>query len=130
MIKIRKHARVIIMSATLDIDKFFNYFWKPKTLLIPGRMFKVELFYTTKPEINYLKTCLTLVFNITKCSYSGGILLFLTGEDEIESFCDNLSKLCIIFCFNLLIMPLYSNLSDKYNDDIFEVILIMKRIEK
>mmetsp|Transcript_33759 Transcript_33759/g.81802 ORF Transcript_33759/g.81802 Transcript_33759/m.81802 type:complete len:634 (+) Transcript_33759:704-2605(+) len=119
LLKFRYHLRLIIMSATLEMDKFFNYFWKAKSLMIPGRSFRVELFYVIKPEKNYLKTALTLVFNITKCKVKGGILIFLTGEDEIESFCENLSTLCNFLNENLGIFPLYANLSSKYHDDIF-----------
>lgn len=48
--------RVIIMSATLDVKKFENFFFPfpTKSLFIPGRLYPIELFYLTQPEEDYV----------------------------------------------------------------------------
>jgi pre-mRNA-splicing factor ATP-dependent RNA helicase DHX15/PRP43 len=47
--------KVIIMSATLDAEKFQKYFHNAPLLKVPGRAFPVEVFYTAKPEQNYVE---------------------------------------------------------------------------
>ena len=54
---------------------------------IPGRMYPVEIFYTPKPVTDYLASALETVMKIHKEEPEGDILLFLTGEEEIESAC-------------------------------------------
>lgn len=45
--------RVVVMSATMDAEKFQTYFDGAPLLDIPGRMFPVEIFFTQKPEKSY-----------------------------------------------------------------------------
>ena len=56
--------KLVIMSATLQIDLFTNYFKSPELVTIPGRQFAVEVLYTTQPEPDYVDaamlTCLQL----------------------------------------------------------------------
>ena len=54
---------------------------------IPGRMYPVEIFYTPKPVTDYLKSAIETVLQIHKAEPEGDILLFLTGEEEIEMAC-------------------------------------------
>ena len=54
---------------------------------IPGRMYPVEIFYTPKPVTDYLASALEIVMKIHKEEPEGDILLFLTGEEEIENLC-------------------------------------------
>lgn len=55
IMKRRAHdLKVIIMSATMDSEKFQNYFNNAPYLEIPGRVFPVEIFYSQKPEKSYL----------------------------------------------------------------------------
>ena len=43
------------MSATLDTEKFQEYFGGAPLLRIPGRTFPVETIYTATPERDYLE---------------------------------------------------------------------------
>ena len=56
--------KLVIMSATLQIDLFTNYFKSPQLVQIPGRQFAVEVLYTEQPEPDYVDaamlTCLQL----------------------------------------------------------------------
>ena len=47
--------KCVIMSATLDAEKFQNYFDGSPMLKVPGRTFPVEIFYTQEPERDYLE---------------------------------------------------------------------------
>lgn len=77
----------MVMSATLNAERFQQYFEGAPLLDIPGRMFPVEIFYTNKPEQDYLAAAINTVLKIHKEEAEGDILLFLTGEEEIEMAC-------------------------------------------
>jgi len=50
----RKDLKVVVMSATMDAEKFQEYFEGAPLLDVPGRMFPVEVYYTPEPEDDYL----------------------------------------------------------------------------
>jgi pre-mRNA-splicing factor ATP-dependent RNA helicase DHX15/PRP43 len=83
----RKDLKLIIMSATLDATKFQKYFHNAPLLAVPGRTHPVEIFYTPAPERDYVEAALRTVLQIHASEPEGDILLFLTGEEEIEDAC-------------------------------------------
>jgi HrpA-like RNA helicase len=72
------------MSATLDAVKFQKYFDGAPLLKVPGRTHPVEIFFTPEPEKDYVEAAVRTVVQIHQCEGPGDILLFLTGEEEIE----------------------------------------------
>jgi pre-mRNA-splicing factor ATP-dependent RNA helicase DHX15/PRP43 len=80
----RPDLKLIIMSATLDAQKFQRYFMDAPLLAVPGRTHPVEIFYTPEPERDYVEAALRTVLQIHATEAEGDILLFLTGEEEIE----------------------------------------------
>ena len=88
----RPDLKVIVMSATLDSGKFQKYFDPAPLLTVPGRTFPVEIFYSTAPEKDYLEAAIRTAIHIhtTEPAGSGDILMFLTGEEEIEEACRKL----------------------------------------
>lgn len=87
----RPDLKIIIMSATLDAQKFQAYFNNAPLLAVPGRTHPVEIFYTPEPERDYLEAAIRTVIQIHDCEAEGDILLFLTGEEEIEDACRKIS---------------------------------------
>ncbi|KAF2018565.1 P-loop containing nucleoside triphosphate hydrolase protein [Aaosphaeria arxii CBS 175.79] len=87
----RKDLKLIIMSATLDATKFQRYFHDAPLLAVPGRTHAVEIFYTPEPERDYVEASLRTVLQIHATEKEGDILLFLTGEEEIEDTCRKLT---------------------------------------
>ncbi|KAK0282020.1 DEAH-box ATP-dependent RNA helicase prp43 [Friedmanniomyces endolithicus] len=83
----RPDLKLIIMSATLDAQKFQKYFLNAPLLAVPGRTHPVEIFYTPEPERDYVEAALRTVLQIHATEPEGDILLFLTGEEEIEDAC-------------------------------------------
>ena len=83
----RKDIKIIVMSATLNAERFQEYFEGAPLLDVPGRMFPVEIFYTPEPEKDYLIAAVRTVLQIHVIEPEGDILLFLTGEEEIEMAC-------------------------------------------
>jgi len=75
----RKDLKLIVTSATLDAEKFCNYFFECPIFTIPGRTYPVEVLYTKAPESDYMDAALITVMQIHLTEPEGDILLFLTG---------------------------------------------------
>ena len=88
----RPDLKIVIMSATLDAQKFQTYFNDAPLLAVPGRTYPVEIFYTQEPERDYVEAALRTVLQIHATEPEGDILLFLTGEEEIEDACRKISS--------------------------------------
>ena len=118
--------KIVVMSATLDAEKFSRYFDRAPLLRIPGRVHPVEIFYTPEPEPDYLEAAIRTAVQIHLCEEPGDILLFLTGEEEIEAAClqieeevaqaaasdESVAPVCVL--------PLYSTLPPYLQQRIFE----------
>lgn len=68
-----KHGelKVVVMSATLDAKKFQEYFHQAPLLKVPGRTFPVEVFYTAKPEPDYVEAAIRTTVHIHECEGPG-----------------------------------------------------------
>lgn len=121
----RPDLKLIIMSATLDAQKFQRYFNDAPLLAVPGRTHPVEIFYTPEPERDYLEAALRTVLQIHATEPEGDILLFLTGEEEIE---DAVRKITLeademireADAGPLKVYPLYGTLPPAQQQRIFE----------
>ncbi|RZF33095.1 hypothetical protein LSTR_LSTR009824 [Laodelphax striatellus] len=83
--------KVIVMSATMDVDHFSNYFNKAPILYLEGRQYTVDIYHALKPQDDYCFACLVTIFQIHKeAPASEDILVFLTGQEEIESMCSTI----------------------------------------
>jgi pre-mRNA-splicing factor ATP-dependent RNA helicase DHX15/PRP43 len=71
--KRRPDLKIIIMSATLDAQKFQGYFNDAPLLLVPGRTHPVEIFYTTEAEKDYLEAAIRTVLQIHASEPEGDI---------------------------------------------------------
>ena len=52
---------------------------------LQGRQFPVEVYYTAAPEESYVDAALATVLQVHADSGAGDILVFLTGQEEIEA---------------------------------------------
>lgn len=119
----RPDLKVIVMSATLDAEQFQKYFLDAPLMKVPGRMYSVEIFYTPEPERDYLEASVRTALQIHLCEGPGDILLFLTGEAEIEDACKKIMKEAQNFgndVGELVALPLYSTLPPAAQQKIFE----------
>lgn len=123
MLPKRKDLKIIIMSATLDSGKFQDYFEGAPLLEVPGRTFPVEVFYTPEPERDYLDAVIRTVMQIHMCEPEGDILVFLTGQEEIEEACKRIKKEIEKLektAGQLVCIPLYSSLPPAQQERIFD----------
>ncbi|CAD6502698.1 BgTH12-05288 [Blumeria graminis f. sp. triticale] len=121
----RPGLKIVIMSATLDAQKFQKYFNKAPLLAVPGRTYPVEIFYTPEPERDYVEAALRTVLQIHATEPEGDILLFLTGEEEIEDACRKISLEADEMVREadagpLKVYPLYGSLPPHQQQKIFE----------
>ncbi len=83
----------IVMSATLDVDTFQNFFPSAKSIKIPGRQFPVQTLYTRDVQDDYIEAALAAVMQIHRFEDDeGDILIFLPGQEEIEALAMLLKK--------------------------------------
>lgn len=61
----REDLRLIIMSATIEVDRFVRFFeGKAPVMTIPGRTYPVEVFYSKRPESDYVSAAVRSVIKI------------------------------------------------------------------
>nr|XP_043623603.1 probable pre-mRNA-splicing factor ATP-dependent RNA helicase DEAH5 [Erigeron canadensis] len=119
----RPDLRLIVTSATLDAEKFSAYFFNCNIFTIPGRTFPVEILYTKQPESDYVDAALITVMQIHLTEPEGDILVFLTGQEEIDHACQCLYERMKGLGKNvpeLIILPVYSALPSEMQSRIFE----------
>ncbi|XP_017486973.1 PREDICTED: ATP-dependent RNA helicase DHX8-like isoform X1 [Rhagoletis zephyria] len=119
----RPDLKLIVTSATLDSVKFSQYFFEAPIFTIPGRTFPVEVLYTKEPETDYLDASMLTVMQIHLTEPPGDILLFLTGQEEIDTACEVLYERMKTLgpdVPELLILPVYSALPSEMQTRIFE----------
>ncbi|KAJ1675280.1 DEAH-box ATP-dependent RNA helicase prp22, partial [Spiromyces aspiralis] len=122
-VKKRPDFKLIVTSATLDAEKFSKYFFNCPIFTIPGRTYPVEILYTREPESDYLDAALITVMQIHLTEPAGDILLFLTGQEEIDTACEVLyerMKALGSAVPELIILPVYSALPSEMQSRIFE----------
>lgn len=133
----RPDLKVVVMSATLDAEKFQKYFDGAPLLKVPGRTHPVEVFFTPEPERDYVEAAVRTVVQIHQFEAPGDVLLFLTGEEEIEDACRKIraevDQLYLASSMSdsgvdknsssmgpVVVYPLYSSLPPRQQQDIFK----------
>lgn len=120
--RFRSDLKVLVASATLDTERFSCFFDDAPVFRIPGRRFPVDIFYTKAPEADYLEACVVSVLQIHVTQSPGDILVFLTGQEEIEACCELLQERCRRLgskIAELVILPIYANLPSDMQAKIF-----------
>ncbi|XP_072168143.1 probable ATP-dependent RNA helicase DHX40 [Diadema setosum] len=99
--KRQQPLKVVIMSATLDQGKFSQFLGGCPVFEIPGRLHPVKEIYCGLVEekdmgrnatVNYVSKVVDTVMEIHLEQKKGDILVFLTGQVEIEQCCDKLFR--------------------------------------
>lgn len=65
--------KLIVMSATLDFDKFLTFFPGSSPAYVQGRQYEVKIFHTVKPVDSYLKAAVDTVLQVR--SAAAGVIL-------------------------------------------------------
>jgi ATP-dependent RNA helicase DHX8/PRP22 len=121
--KERPDLKLIVTSATLDSERFSSYFFDCPILTIPGRTYPVEVLFSRDPEPDYLDAALVSTIQIHLSEPPGDILVFLTGQEEIDTACEILYERMKSLgpqVPELIILPVYSALPSEMQSKIFE----------
>ncbi|KAJ7570096.1 hypothetical protein O6H91_01G106800 [Diphasiastrum complanatum] len=123
----RRDFKLIVTSATLNAQKFSNFFGSVPVFRIPGRTFPVNILYSKSPCEDYVDAAVKQVMSIHISCPPGDILIFMTGQDEIECTCFAISERMEQLEANarkaaapLSILPIYSQLPSDLQAKIFQ----------
>lgn len=132
LLKVRQDLRIVVASATIDAAKFQAFFGVDvvPVMHIPGRRFPVSIKYAAEPENDYVHaavaTCLQIHLSQPPVDpergVMGDILVFLTGQEEIEdavSLLREKSGRLGAAMSEMLLCPLYSALSPEQQAQAF-----------
>lgn len=124
--------KVVIMSATLDAEKFSRFFkcvllwqtWRvtvlililisrAKIIYVKGRQHPVKIYHSAQGQTDYVDAALRTFFQIHVDQPPGDVLIFLPGQEDIES----LQKSIALFARQLptdhpevLVLPMFASL--------------------
>ncbi|KAI0272910.1 P-loop containing nucleoside triphosphate hydrolase protein [Russula aff. rugulosa BPL654] len=114
--------KVVIMSATLDAEKFSQFFESAPVLYVKGRQHPVSTYYTSSSQSDYLDAALRTFFQIHVDRPPGDVLIFLPGQDDIESLESSLRMYANQLpqnVPNVIICPLYASLPNGQQTKVF-----------
>ncbi len=121
--RFRDDIKILISSATLDAKKFSEYFDDAPIFMVPGRMYPVDIMYTKAPEADYVDAAVVTTLQIHITQPKGDILIFFTGQEEIETAAEELEKRTRGLgskIAELVIAPVYATLPSEQQAKIFE----------
>ncbi|WCJ27142.1 RNA helicase family protein [Euphorbia peplus] len=134
----RPELRVVISSATIEAKAMSTFFEsskrrrgleaeaglsrEPAILSVEGRGFNVQIHYVAEPVAEYVRAAVSTVLSINDQEPAGDILVFLTGQDDINTAIEMFSEEARAIGKNssgLIVLPLYSGLSRAEQDLVF-----------
>eukprot|EP01147_Barroeca_monosierra_P002717 gene2717-5595_t len=121
--RFRPDLKLLISSATMDAEKFSSYFDDAPIFKVPGRRFPVEIYYSKAPEADYMDAAIVTVLQIHLTQPPGDVLVFFTGQEEIETAKEVLDEKVRRLgsrIAELLVLPIYANLPSDMQSKIFE----------
>lgn len=115
--------KIIVMSATMNVDHFSQYFDQCMTMYLRGSNFVVKVFQCIE-NIHYLEACVTTIFQIHEnLDEDGDILVFLTGQEEIECTATLVRRIAKTSfqraMYRLIVYPMYAAMSQYSQLDVF-----------
>ncbi|KFO35081.1 ATP-dependent RNA helicase DHX8 [Fukomys damarensis] len=116
--------KLIVTSATLDAVKFSQYFCEAPIFTVPGHAYPVEILYAKEPETDYLDASLITAMQIHLTEPPGDILVFLTGQEEINMACEILYERMKSLgpdVPEVIILPVYAALPSDMQTRIFDL---------
>jgi len=87
----RRDLKVIISSATLDAGRFSAFFDNAPTVIVPGRLYPIEIGYRPPPEDEERDIPRDVADAVAELPPHDDILVFLPGERDIRETADCLN---------------------------------------
>ena len=122
MLARRRDLKLIVTSATMNSKRFSDFYGGAPEFFIPGRTFPVDIMYHRSPVEDYVDQAVQQVLAIHVSMGAGDILVFMTGQEDIECTCDLVQER--LNALNdppkLSILPIYSQMPADLQAKIFD----------
>jgi len=118
----RRDLKLIVTSATMNAERFSRFFGGAPEFFIPGRTFPVDVQYSRSPCEDYVDSAVDQVLRIHVSQGIGDILVFMTGQEDIEITCELVAERLkqLNDPPKLLILPIYSQMPADLQAKIFD----------
>ena len=119
----RRHdLKLIVTSATMNADKFAEFFGNVPVFIIPGRTFPVDVLYSRNPVEDYVDAAVKQVLQVHLQHDEGDLLVFMPGQEDIEVTCDQITERLneVDDGPPLAVLPIYSQLPSDLQAKIFQ----------
>ncbi|CAG9331782.1 unnamed protein product [Blepharisma stoltei] len=119
----RRDLRLIITSATMNAQKFSEFFGGAPIYSIPGRTFPVDTIFSKTPVDDYVDMAVKQAIAIHLQQPPGDILIFMTGQEDIMATCVLLNERIAELgtaAPKIKVLPIYSQLPSENQAKIFE----------
>ncbi|KAB8299108.1 hypothetical protein EYC80_001221 [Monilinia laxa] len=118
----RRDLKLIVTSATMNSKRFSDFYGGAPEFFIPGRTFPVDIMYHRSPVEDYVDQAVQQVLAIHVSQGAGDILVFMTGQEDIECTCELIQER--LNALNdppkLSILPIYSQMPADLQAKIFD----------
>ncbi|KEF54856.1 adenosinetriphosphatase [Exophiala aquamarina CBS 119918] len=118
----RRDLKLIVTSATMNSDRFSRFYGGAPEFIIPGRTFPVDIQYSRSPCEDYVDSAVKQVLAIHVSQAAGDILVFMTGQEDIEVTCELIEERLRLLVNppKLLVLPIYSQMPADLQAKIFD----------
>ena len=118
----RRDLKLIVTSATMNAERFSRFYGGAPEFFIPGRTFPVDIQYSRSPCEDYVDSAVKQVLAIHVSQPAGDILVFMTGQEDIEITCELIEERLKMLNDppKLSILPIYSQMPADLQAKIFE----------
>ncbi|PSK60491.1 hypothetical protein B9Z65_641 [Elsinoe australis] len=118
----RRDLKLIVTSATMNAERFSRFYGGAPEFFIPGRTFPVDIQYSKTPCEDYVDAAVRQVLAIHVSQGPGDILVFMTGQEDIEVTCELVAERLRLLNDppKLSILPIYSQMPADLQAKIFD----------
>ena len=118
----RRDLKLIVTSATMNAERFSRFYGGAPEFLIPGRTFPVDIQYSRSPCEDYVESAVKQILNIHVSQSAGDILVFMTGQEDIEVTCELVEERLRMLNDppKMSILPIYSQMPADLQAKIFD----------
>ena len=118
----RRDLKLIVTSATMNATRFSQFYGGAPEFFIPGRTFPVDIQYSRSPCEDYVDSAVRQVLAIHVSQPKGDILVFMTGQEDIEVTCELVAERLAQLNDppKLSILPIYSQMPADLQAKIFD----------
>lgn len=115
LVATRLDLKIVVMSATIDLELFTAYFNGCPSIRVPGAVFDVEVIWADKKTEHYVDAAVETVARILDSGARGHILVFLCNQQEIDQAIRGIGSFR-----DTVLFPLHGQLLSDDQEAVFE----------